>query len=79
MQACEFVLCKDVFAGRKNPGGLTPRGAKLIATLNERYGPTGRVLWHDMDIIGPAMMADVARVVLEAETEINAQLAAGTV
>jgi hypothetical protein len=62
------------FAGRKNPGGLTPRGATLIASLNERYGSTGRLLWHDFDIKEPEVMANIGRIVNDAEDEVNMQL-----
>ena len=41
------------FAGKKNPGGETPRGATLINTLNRRYGRPGRVLWHAFDQAAP--------------------------
>lgn len=37
------------FAGKVNPGGLKPRGASLIRTLNAEYGSPGRFLWSTWD------------------------------
>ena len=62
------------FAGKKNPGGRTPRGASLIRTLEERYGKPGRILWQAFDEAAPAMLANVARLVAAAEAEVNAQM-----
>jgi hypothetical protein len=64
------------FAGKKNPQGLTPRGATLIATLNQRYGQPGRVLWDEWDKQEPRVLAAVEATVLRAEAILTEQLGA---
>jgi hypothetical protein len=67
--------CIVEFAGRANPQGRgSQRGRTLINTLNERYGPTGRLLWHEFDRDAPALMARIDVIVRDAETELNMQL-----
>ena len=62
------------FAGKANPGGLTPRGASLIATLNERYGAPGRVLYQAFDEARPAMMENVERLVRATEANYSERM-----
>ena len=61
-------------AGRTNVYTHTDRGRTLVATLNERYGRPGRVLWRAYYEQSPAMLADVRRLVSAAEDELTAQL-----
>lgn len=52
-------------AGRTS-GGKTPQGKQMIATLNQRYGPAGRILWRsyeqNRDTIDKQMKALVEKV-----------------
>ena len=61
-------------AGRKNPQGLTKQGMHLIETLDARYGKPGRVMWRQWDHAAPGVLAEVARLVITAEAELNAAL-----
>lgn len=67
------------FAGRVNPGGITPRGAKLISTLNERYGNAGRFLWSTWDDQADDALQRIESRARELEAEYNARLAAPAV
>jgi hypothetical protein len=59
------------FAGNVHPQGLTPRGAILIATLNERYGEPGRLLWEAWDSHSEAVMTGVKATVASFERALQ--------
>lgn len=50
----------------------SPQGRTLINTLNERYGPPGRVLWRSWRDNEDATNAEVAAIVKRAESELQA-------
>ena len=60
------------FAGKVHPQGLTPRGATLIATLNERYGSPGRLLWDAWDSHSDEVMVGVRATVAGSEAKLQA-------
>jgi len=59
------------FAGRANPGGLTPRGATLIRTLNAAYGPPGRLVWQAWDERRDEVTGAVEGIVAAAEARLK--------
>lgn len=59
------------FAGRANPGGLTPRGATLIRTLNAAYGPPGRLVWQAWDERRDEVTGKVEGIVAAAEARLR--------
>lgn len=60
------------FAGKVNPQGNTPQGASLIRTLEQRYGPPGRIAWAAWDAQKDQVTAELVAIVAEAEREIRA-------
>lgn len=59
------------FAGSANPGGLTPRGATLIRTLNAAYGKPGRLVWSAWDERKDDQTAKLAALVEAAEARLR--------
>jgi len=51
-----------------------PQGEHLIATLNEKYGSPGRVLWGSWDAMNGWVLDQVRDIVDDAEFEIQKQL-----
>lgn len=68
------------YAGHVSPAGKSARGATLINTLNQRYGPTtagvggGRILWASWHESEPVILGNVARLVEQATADMNARL-----
>lgn len=59
------------FAGARNPQGLTPRGRTLIQTLNEAYGPPGRIAWAAWDRRREQVDREVVAAIAAAERELD--------
>jgi hypothetical protein len=59
------------FAGKVNPQGKTPQGAALIRTLQERYGPPGRIAWATWDAQRGDVVRDLRVIVADAERELE--------
>ena len=51
--------------------GHTPQGESLVATLNEKYGRPGRILWESWDIMAPWVTDRVRSIVEAAEFELE--------
>ena len=47
------------------------RGETLIRTLDAKYGPPGRILWHSWERLGPSVAEDVQRIIRDAEMRIE--------
>ncbi len=62
------------FAGKLNPTGKTERGRSLIATLNDRYGEPGRIIWAAWDERSEGTMAAIQEIVIEAEKALQAAI-----
>ena len=62
------------FAGKVNPAGKTVQGASLIRTLNERYGPPGRILWAAWDKRAVEVNARITATVEAAERMLQSSL-----
>lgn len=62
------------FAGKVNPGGVKPRGARLIASLNASYGGPGRFLWQSWEERRDAALERIKARAAELEAEYNARL-----
>lgn len=61
------------FAGAQQPG-RTPQAAGMIASLNSRYGGTGRFLWGAWDSTGKSVLAGIASAVRLSEKALQAKL-----
>jgi hypothetical protein len=65
------------FAGKANPGGVTPQGAAMISWLNG-YASPGRFLWDAWDQMGGSVQAEMLADIQAAEAELQVRLDAGT-
>lgn len=61
------------FAGAVQ-SGKTPQAQALIASLNSRYGSTGRFLWAAWDETGNGVLESIRYEVLKAERQLQAHL-----
>ena len=61
------------FAGSRS-AGKTPQAKAMIASLERRYGGTGRFLWDAWDRTGTVLLPEIKRAVNDVEAEMQRRM-----